>query len=93
MTPQGLSAIAGVLLSLAFSYVPGLSDWFDKQAPTHKRLIMLGLLLVTTAGVLAYQCRSDGACYSAGLEPAVMAFVAAAVANQTTFMLSPKPAA
>jgi hypothetical protein len=90
MTAQGLSAIAGVLLSLAFSYIPGLSDWYDKQTPVNKRLIMLGLLVLATAGMLAYQCRGDGACYSAGLEPAIMAFVAAAVANQTTFLLSPR---
>jgi hypothetical protein len=90
MTAQGLSAIAGVLLSLAFSYIPGLSDWYGAKTSQVKSLVMLGLLLLAAAGTLAYQCRGDGACYSTGLEPAIMAFVAAAVANQTTFLLSPR---
>ena len=93
MTPESLAVIAGVLLSLGFTYIPGLSDWYGALRSTEKRLLMLGLLAASAVGVLAYQCRGEAACYQAGLEPAVLAFVAAAVANQTTYLLSPKPSA
>ncbi len=39
MTVEQLGAIAGVILSLLFSYVPGLSDWFSALPATTKRLI------------------------------------------------------
>ena len=42
MDDTQLSLFAGALLSLAFSYVPGLNTWFDGQEPTTKRLIMAG---------------------------------------------------
>lgn len=40
MTSDELAAVAGVVLSLAFSYVPGLSGWFDGLRGEYKRLIM-----------------------------------------------------
>jgi hypothetical protein len=90
LSPDYLAALAGILLSLVFSYTPGLKDKYDALPPTTKRLIMLAALLVAAVGVLAYQCRADGACYAAGWETALTAFIAAAVANQATFALSPK---
>ena len=46
VTPEFLAAVAGVVLSLAFSYVPGLRDWYEALAGEFKRLIMAGVLLV-----------------------------------------------
>lgn len=91
LSPDYLAALAGILLSLVFSYTPGLQPKYDALPPTTKRLIMLGALALAAAGVLAYQCRADGACYGANWELAVTAFIAAAVANQATFALTPKP--
>jgi len=53
MTPQSISTAAAIVLSLLFSYVPGLSNWYGTQDPVHKRLIMLGLLVAVAAGSFA----------------------------------------
>jgi len=53
MTTTLLSSIAGSLLSLLFSYLPGLSDWYAQlgvnpdDGGTRKRLLMLALLCLT----------------------------------------------
>ena len=56
MTPQSLSTAAAILLSLLFSYVPGLSDWYGNLDPVRKRLIMLGMLIAVALGSLALAC-------------------------------------
>lgn len=88
-----LAGLAGVVISLAFSYVPGLSGWFDQQAPTTKRLVVVGVLALCAGGVYAGACwglLSWPACGSAGMVEIVKLFIAAAIANQATFLLSPK---
>jgi O-antigen/teichoic acid export membrane protein len=92
MTPEQLAAIAGVVLSLAFSYVPGLSQWYDTLDGDHKRLIMLGSLFVVAAGALGLSCASllaVFACTWAGAWQALLLFLSAAIANQMTFLVSP----
>ena len=52
MSPETLASLAAILLSLAFSYVPGLSSHYDTLDGTRKRLVMLaGLVLVSLASV------------------------------------------
>jgi len=80
MTAEMISASAGILLSLVFSYVPGLSDWFNALDGAHKRLVMLAALVLP-------------ACSQAGLLSLLEALIAALVANQATYMISPKKAA
>lgn len=89
LTSVEIAAVAGVLLSLVFQYIPGLSAWYDALTPTPKRLVMLAALAVSAVGVLAYQCRGDGACYGANWETAVKALVTAVVANQGTASILP----
>jgi hypothetical protein len=93
MTVEMVIAFLGVLFSLLFSYIPGLKSWYEKLDGTYKRLVMLlaGLLVVggafglSCAGLLAYfPCTGDGAWQ------AVQLFFLFAVANQTTYLLSPK---
>lgn len=94
MTADLLSAIAGVVLSLAFSYVPGVSGWFDALEATRKRLTMAVLLLLTTAGAFGLSCAGVidvAACTQTGAWSMVSAFIAALVANQATYLISPKP--
>lgn len=93
MTATELSAAAGIVLSLAFSYTPKLKDWFNGKDLTTKRLIMLLLLVVVTAGALLYKCGvADAACITANWHDYAVALVAAAITNQTTYQLSPQPA-
>ena len=89
MTAEGLSALAGVILSLAFSYVPALAPWYEKQTPTRKRGLMALLLLLVAAGALLYDCRGNAACMAADWQKVVSVLIAALVANQSAYLLSP----
>jgi len=101
MDAEYVAMIAGIVLSLAFSYVPGLRNQFDgldekygtETGGNYKRLIMLVVLFLTSAGLLGLSCigRYDGvACDVDGIWQALSVFVQAAIANQAAFMVSPK---
>ena len=88
-----LASVSGVVLSLAFSYIPGLKGWFDGIKPDYKRLVMLGALLLTAAGTYGLACigRFSGiSCDMDGIWQLIEAFVFAAVANQSAYALTPK---
>lgn len=97
MSANTLSLIAGTLLSLAFSYVPGLRELFDFLEPTEKRLVMLGLLFVTAVAVQSLACLGWGAewglsltCDRAGLAGLIEQLVIAVIANQSIYAISPR---
>lgn len=97
MTAEFVTMLAGILLSLVFSYMPGAKDWFETLSGTAKRLVMLGLLAVASIGIVAAACAGFGGdlglsvtCDRAGIVAVVWAFVLAMVANQSTYMLTPK---
>lgn len=99
MTPNELRdlivMIAATALSLIFSYLPGVSDWFAKLDPTRKRLLMLGILFLAVLLIFGVTCANLVAiagltCDRATLVQLVQALVLAAIANQTTFQLSPQ---
>lgn len=97
MTADQLAFLAGAVLSLIFSYIPGLNVKFAGLASEYKRLIMLGLLALVAAAVFGISCTGFGdqlgillACDKAGAMQLVQAFVIAAIANQTTYSLSPQ---
>lgn len=92
MTSEQISALAGVVLSLAFSYAPGLSDWFGGLRSEYKRLIMAGLMLIVAAAAYGLTCagwlETAIVCDETGVIALVWAYVAAIVANQATFTLT-----
>lgn len=92
MTAEMLSAIAGTILSLLFSYVPGLSDWYKALTETYQRLIMLGLLVLTAAAAFGLACAKwfsvPITCDQTGLEGLLVALFYAATANQVTYRLT-----
>ncbi len=95
MEAEDLSAVAGVLLSLGLSYIPGVKQYFGDLAPTTKRLVMLGLLLVCALGIFGLSCVrpgdfSPGLCSQDGSWRLLKVFIAAAIANQAAFELTPK---
>lgn len=99
MTADLLSSVSGVILSLLFSYLPGLSAWYGEQSGDKKRIIMLGMLALVAAGMYALDCGGimvkfapdlAGMCGEDGRVQVVRAFVTAAIANQTAFALSPQ---
>lgn len=88
-----IAAVAGILLSLLFSYVPGARDWFDMLEGTHKRLVMLGLLAVASIGIFVLGCAGviEGLpCTQDGAVGVLKLFIAAMVTNQTAYTISPK---
>lgn len=99
MTADGLALYAGVVLSLLFSYVPGLNTWFAGLESVYKRLIMLGLLLLTAGVVYGLACAGWAAslgiqltCDQAGLMQLVQAFMLAMIANQAAYQITPETA-
>jgi hypothetical protein len=91
---QTLAAIAGVVLSLLFSYVPGMREWFDALEGTYKRLLMLALLAIVSVGIFVLGCAGvvQGIpCTQDGGWQLLQLFIAAAIANQTAYSFAPKP--
>jgi hypothetical protein len=97
MTPETLSSLAGIALSLLASYLPGFDTWFDKLSPNRKRLTMLGLLATTTLCCYIVACADlagvlqvPASCDAPGALVLLRAFIAAAIANQSAYALTPR---
>ncbi len=97
MDAELLAVILGVVLSLAFNYVPGLSEKYAGLAKEQKSLIMLGLLALASAGAYGLACAGWAAdfglavsCDRKGLVEVIKAFVAALIANQAAYVISPQ---
>lgn len=92
MDSQMLSAIAGITISLALSYIPGLRQAWENLGGDYKRAIT-GVLLVVTAGVV-YGLSCAGwvdagiTCDRAGLWAVLENLVAALIANQSVYTLT-----
>ena len=100
MSAESISLIAGSILSLFFSYMPGLNARFAGLSAEIKRLIMLGLLVLVSAGVYGLACTSFGAqfgvavtCDQEGLVALLGSLLLAVIANQTTYTITPKTGA
>ena len=100
MTSDLLVSVAGVVLSLLFSYLPGLSSWYGTLSGDKKRFVMLAMLALVAGGMYALDCGGvlvklapdvAGMCSAAdGWVQVVRAFVLAMIANQSAFALSPQ---
>jgi hypothetical protein len=92
MNETTLAGLAGIILSLAFSYIPGLQAWYGGLIGQYKRLVMLGALLAVTLGMFALACVGyylQISCDSAGAKTLIELFVAALIANQAAYMITP----
>ena len=100
MNAEQLTGLAGAILSLAFSYIPGLKTRYEPLSAEMKRLVMLGLLLLVVAGVFGLACSRFGAylseagikvpCDEPGLVGLVCSLVLAVMANQSTHLIIPR---
>ena len=92
-TPEVISGIVGVLLTILFSYFPKLRVWYAGLVSETKSLIMLGLLAVSS--VTIYLLAFYGVIVTS--EPVTwytlinVLFVAVAT-NQPAYKLLPQPA-
>ena len=92
MTPEILSALAGTILSLIFSYLPGVSTWFATLSSQAKSGIFALLMIAVGAAVYGLSCASvleSVPCTQAGLVKLITVIFAALVASQATYQLSP----
>jgi len=97
MTPEMLASTAAILLSLLFSYIPGFKNWYEPLAGNSKRLIMLALIGLCAVGSYALACLgvaeqfdTIAACDQNGAIELLRLFVAALVANQAAYAITPK---
>jgi len=94
MTDNLLVGIAGIMLSLAFGYVPGLSDWYSALDGVRKAQVMAVLLLAAAVGVFLAGCYSPWqavSCDEAGMWGLVELLITALVANQATYQIAVSP--
>lgn len=92
MTSEELAGYAGIILSLLFSYIPGLKDWFGVLSGEMKRLVMLALLALIAGAVYAQGCYGFIAlitCDGAGIKQLIGLFVVAMISNQVVYLVSP----
>jgi len=97
MTATVLSGIAGVILSLLFSYIPKLSTKFAAKSAEEKKLWMLGLLVLVAGCVFGLSCTKYGGmigipyqCTDAGAIELIKILAAAVIANQAAFSITPQ---
>ena len=91
MDSQTLSALAGVILSLAFSYLPGVTPWYEALGKTYKKLVMGVMILAVAGAAFALSCGDIVAyttCDKQGVVALVESVLAALVANQAAYKLS-----
>jgi len=91
LSSEFLASVAGIALSLGFSYIPGLREWFESLDGVYKRVIMAGMLLVVSVAIYALACAGvvgGVTCDQPGLIALVQAFISALVANQATYTLT-----
>ena len=100
MTPQSISTAAAVLLSLAFSYIPNLSDWYAKLDGVRKRLVMLCLLVAAALSAFVLACSGHASAFGLTVtcdEPGAIALlqslVLAVMANQSAYLITPRRSA
>ena len=94
MTVDILTYSAGILVSLAFAYLPGLKVWYEAQGD-NKGLVMLAALALVAGAAFGFSCAGwfniPVTCDKPGFENLLVLFVKAVVANQATFLTVVKP--
>lgn len=93
LSPELLSSLAGVILSLLFSYVPVLNVKFAELLPEVKRAIMLGLIIVVGASIGGLACGgfiTTVPCTQEGWISILQAVITVAITNQTIYAVTPR---
>jgi hypothetical protein len=95
MTPELLTSIFAVILSLCASYLPGFSTWYAALETIPKRQVMAGGLALIALVIFGLGCAGLGTqigvsltCDLAGAWIILRAFFAAVAINQATYQLT-----
>jgi hypothetical protein len=96
MDAEKLAAIAGLVLSLAFAYVPGLKDWFEGLPKPQWKAAFMAVLTIVAAGVIfglgcAKWFNVPVTCDQTGIEQLVNAVVAALIGMASGYVTLVRP--
>ncbi len=95
MTAEQLAGAAGVALSLAFAYIPGVREKYDQLYPTQKALVMgiaiIGAAIIALAASCAELAQIGISCDQRGAWDLIGLVIQALVANQATYLIAVKP--
>jgi len=90
MTPEIVVAVAGILLSVVFEYVPKVEAWYGALSKSAKQGIMALSVLIVVVVAMLISCFGPydyAACTETGIWEAVELLILALVANQTAHRL------
>jgi len=87
MDNMTLSMLSGIILSIGFSYIPGVHEKFMALDGVRKRLVLLAIMAVVTLAQFVY--RSDFSLPAAWR--AIGYFALETMANQATYAIVPQP--
>lgn len=97
MNAEQLAGIAGIILSLAFSYIPKLAEWYAGKDKQTKQSIMGALLIVVAVAAFGLSCSGLSAdlgvavtCDKTGAIALLNVLIVALVANQSVYLLTRK---
>ncbi len=95
MTPEFIALTSGTILSLVFSYIPGLNVKFAALPEETKRLYMLVLNVFVVSVVFGLGCLgtlqiTNFVCDQNTIIQYAYLLILSMVANQSVFKLSPK---
>lgn len=94
LTAQLLSGIVGVIISLLFTLIPGLKDWYDGLGK-YKGLFMVGIMVVVGLVIFGLSCIPSFplpmlTCNVAGFWELIVLIASAIVANQMAYLTTNK---
>jgi len=91
MSVELFASIAGIVISLACSYIPGLAPRWNTLDGVTKRLIMGVLMLAVAIAAVALSCSGIAgivSCDKVGVITVLSALISALVANQSVYQIT-----
>lgn len=96
LNPELIVSITGAVISLVFSYFPGLRQAYASMPAELKSAIMILLMAGVVAAIVALNCsgwiQAGISCDSIGIQQVVWWYILALIANQGVYQVSPQPA-
>jgi hypothetical protein len=92
---NAVAALAGMALSLAFRFIPGLRTWFEGLSSEGKSGVMAIMIVLAGVGTALWQCSTPAGdvtfqqCLSLGWRQYAGAIFSALVTNQATHQITP----
>jgi len=97
MSAELLASVLAIVMSLGFSYIPGLNDWYSALDRKYKQLVMGAGLVVIAFSVFGLSCAGLGAqfgidlaCSQDGAIALLKLLIDALIVNQGTYLLTRK---